>query len=391
MKNLIYLFFIAVITLVMSACHKGLRDNNLNQTGLLDQKGNIIKDTLIYTNVANFKSNIPIWATNSMVEYVIETIVENNNTNYRIKYKTDYITKSLPEDSTDYYKIYVPLAASGSDYHTVNYKDTNELKQLWLDQIMRKGAVDGRVFAIRNRENDRGYWYENKSFQSSNPYSHDGIKDYYYFMDNGDIVYKGGDKSSKNKDILVKKFVGAVIVDYRKVTQRTEDSEIKEADKIEHTGKYTVGGIYKMAIGVNDARERFGSSREPTDGVYDFIACRKKIWFKYNLTEEDKTTFIRQFYSTEFIEVLVLNPYGNEKWENCMGLDSYYAYYGDYRQGEGAYPVKGFTVDNMPFMTDENLYLGQRPEDIIPLLTHTTTFTDSSRKWKFLAMPGHKY
>ena len=54
-------------------------------------------------------------------------------------------------------------------------------------------------------------------------------------------------------------------------------------------------------------------------------------------------------------------------------------------------PVDGFTAENIPYMTDEYTYLAQRPEYVVPMLNHTTTFTDSTRRWKFLAMPGHKY
>ena len=394
MKKIIYPFLIVVITaVILSGCNNGIVDKDLNQTGLLDQNGNIIRDTLIYTNVAKFKGNIPIWATNSRGIYSIETTEEKDGTSYTVKYKTNYITAYLPDSLTDYYKLRIPWAASGSEYHTVSYKDTNRLKQLWLAQIFRKGASDGKVFAIRNRGNNRGYWFEKekKNFQEE----HNGRYDYYYFKDNGDIVYKGGDNVNTNKEIVVKRFVGATIVDYRKVTERTADSKIRAADKIRNTGEYTVGAIYKMAIDVNEARERFANANWSTtggcDGTYDFIAARKEIWFWYNGVEEDKTTFIRHFYSTDFMEILVLNPHANEGNKDCLGVDGYYAYYGDYRQGEGSMPVKGFTADNIPWMTDENLYLAKRPEWIVPLLTHTVTYTDSSRHWCFLAMPGYKY
>ena len=190
----------------------------------------------------------------------------------------------------------------------------------------------------------------------------------------------------------MKRFVGAVIVDYRKVTDRTDwHNNNYAADKIEHTGEYTIGGIYKMAITVNEARNKFAGDG-PTDGAYDFIAARKMIWFFNNDFVQDKSLFVRQFYTTDFIEVLVLNRYRDWEPERCLGVDAYYAYYGDYRVGEGANPpINGFTHENMPYMTDEKLYLGQRPEYVIPLLTHTTTFADASRDWKFMAMPGHKY
>ena len=134
---------------------------------MLDQNGDIVSNTFIYTN-------------------------------------SGYVAPELPFDATEYYRIFVPYS-KGSGYHTVNYKDTNKLKQLWLDQIQRKGENDGKVFAIRNRANDR----DMNNFQNS----HNGREDYYYFADNGDIYYKGGDKTNTTGSILIKRFVGAVIVD----------------------------------------------------------------------------------------------------------------------------------------------------------------------------------
>ena len=376
MKNLIYLFVIIVMTLTINTCAKVLEKDNLSQTGLLDQNGNLIKDTLIYTNRVSFTGNIPIWATNKKFDSVIK-----DGNDYEIKYPDNVISPNLPDSPTDYYRIFVPY--SGKDYYTISYKDTNRLKELWLNHIFRRGRSDGKVFAIRNRGNNR----DKDNFQKE----HEGRQDYYYFKDNGDIVYKGGDKNNKTGETLMKKFVGAVIVDYRKVTERTAWDNNYEADKIEHTGEYTIGGIYKMAINVNEARNKFAGNGA-TDGAYEFIAARKMIWFFNNDFVQDKSLFVRQFYSTDFIEVLVLNPYANEENSHCMGVDAYYAYYGDYRAGEGTNPpINGFTHENIPYMTDENVYFGKRPEYVIPLLTHTTTFTDGSRGWKFLAIPGHKY
>ena len=385
MRRLIYLFLIAVITVAILSCAKSVADKNLNQTGMFDQSGNLISDTLIYTNQLTFTGNIPIWATNIKIGYIIKTnIVNITKTNYQVSYESNYYLPSYPERPTDYYRVRLPYAG-GSDYYTVSYRDVQTLKQLWLNQIKRKGAGDGRVFAIRNKENNGGFLNENDHFQSL----HDGRYDYYYFKDNGDIVYKGGDKNSKTGETLVKRYIGAVIVDYRTVEKRWNQSSIHEPDKIKNTGEWTIGAIYKMAITVNEARDRFASSDGLTDGVYDFIAARKEWWYWKTPTAEDKTVFERQYYNTDFLEVLVLNPHANENWESCLGIDAYYAYYGDYRAKSGEVPVKGFTEKNMPYMTDEYAYLGQRPEYIVSLLNHTTTFTDASRRWKYLAVPGH--
>ena len=393
-KKVIYLFFITIISAAMFSCSSGLKSKNLNQTGLLDQNGNIIKDTLVYTNKVNFRTAIPSWATNMRMDYTIVTnVVGVTNTNFQVIYGSNAYFPNLPSSPTDYYMINVPWANGEKDnYVTVSYKDVDKLNELWFDQINRRGAGDGRVFAIRNRDNDRGYWYDGKKpFQEAHPYSYDGRYDYYYFADNGDIVYKGGDKNNKNKNIVVKKFAGAVIVDYRKVSRRWNETSHHAPDIYRNTGEWTIGGIYKMGIAYDEAKNRFADGDEPTDGVYEFIVARKKWWYWKTSTAEEATIFERQYYSTDFMEVLVLNPHNNEGWDYCLGVDAYYAYYGNYKASGGAMPVDGFTAENIPYMTDEYTYLAQRPEYVVPMLNHTTTFTDSTRRWKFLAMPGHKY
>ena len=386
MRKLIYLFVITVIIPMIGiiSCADNI-PTNLQQTGLLDQSGNLITNTLAKTNILYFTGNIPAWATNDRFDYTITT---NTNSDIEIKYTNEVIYPNYPEDASDYYSIIVPYA--GKTYYTVSYKDTNRLKQLWLEQIKRKGQGDGKVFAIRNRANNR----DMNNFQNLHNHNGESRYDYYYFKDNGDIVYKGGDKNVWDKEYVMKKLVGAVIVNYRKITYRTRpwQGDYFE-DKWENTGEWTVGAIYKMAIPVNEARELFASSGA-TDGAYDFIACRKQYYYSWvgkNFTE-DKVTVIRQFNNTNFMEVLVLNRHRDwDDMQGCLGVDAYYAYYGDYRSKEGDLNPGGFTAENYPYMTDERLYLGKRPEDIIQQLTHTTTFADATRNWSFMAMPGHKY
>ena len=121
------------------------------------------------------------------------------------------------------------------------------------------------------------------------------------------------------------------------------------------TVELTIGVVYKMAITIKDARDKFANPHRGStggcDGVYDFIAARKWIWFFNNDFVQDKVVFRRQYYDTNFLGVFVLNPH-----------------------------------------IEENTYcLGQRPEYIIPLLHHTTTFTDASHWWRFLALPEDRY
>ena len=390
MKKNIYTFITAVIvaSILMVSC-ADKTDNNLNQTGLIDQRGNLITNTLIKTNIAHFSGTIPIWATNGKYDYIITTNISSDSgrdsSDIEIKYTNNVIIPNEPEDPSEYYKIFVPY--SRTTYHTVSYKDTNRLKQIWLEQIFRKSHSDGKVFAIRNRDNNRDI----DNFQNLHNHNGEQRYDYYYFNDDGDIVYKGGDKTRWQEEIIVKRFVGAVIVDYRKLIKRTYESlPYKQFDQIEHTGEWTVGGIYQMSVTVNEARERFKGAQF-LDGVYDFIAARKAIWLKDHNGIQYKTTFLRQFYSINFMEVLVLNPYGNEGNANCLGVDAYYAYFGDGTDAEGVSMPKGFTPENIPYMQDPKIYLARRPESVVALLTHTTTFTDAGRNFKYLAMPGHKY
>ena len=390
MKKLIICFFIliAIISVVIS-CSENLKTDDLNKTGLLDKSGNLITNTLAKTNILHFTGNIPIWATNGNFDYIIITNKEDKD-NIEIKYTNEVIWPDYPEDASDFYKIFVPY--SGIDYYTVSYKDTNRLKKLWLDQIFRKRQNDGKVFAIRNRFNDGGIF--NNEFQKQR--GPQARYDYYYFKDNGDIVYKGGDKTYYTKEILVKRFVGAVIVDYRKIKERSKPEEGSFiADKVENTGEWTVGAIYKMAIDVNEARDMFcepnwNTVKGPGDkeGAYNFIGIGKIV--ASNRTSVALLT--RQFYNTNFMEVLVLNPYSDGRGSSeTLGIDSYHAYYGDYHSEPGELNVKGFTHENYPYMTDENLYLAHRPEDIVPMLNFSISFTSIIYNWKFLAIPGHRY
>ena len=364
-KKMVLFLSAAIFMVMVVGCADDNLNQNLNQTGVFDQNGNLITNTLIYTNRVSFNGNIPKWATNLKVDFVVITnITDVTNTNVQIIYDTNYYLPNLPESATDYYQIYFPYAVKGDEFVTVSYKDMTKIKQLWLDQLFRKSEDDGRVFAIRNRDNNRGYWYEVLSFQD--PVEYKGREDYYYFADNGDIVYKGGDKDNKHGETVIKKFAGAALVNYRSRNKNNEN-----------TGILTIGGIYKMAIDVNDARSKFKGGGA-AEGVYDFIAAR------------NGKKFLRQYYSTEFIEILVFNPFGNSAGiyrDGCMSLDSYYAYYGTDNR-EGAYPVKGFEPDNIPYMTEEHLYIAKRPEWIIPYLNKWTFFSESNG-WKYLVMPGY--
>ena len=388
MRKLINLFLVIATAVSFGMISCAENENNLSQTGLFDQNGNLITDTVILTNIVWVTNNIDVWIGKGGVH----RITTNLDGSVKVEYTTNVLSPNLPEKPTDLYRIHVPFAGSGDGYYTVNYKDINKLNELWLAQIQRKGPNDGKVFAIRNRGNNRNV----NNFQ--NP--HNGRLDYYYFDDNGDIYYKGGDRGSKSAETLMKTFEGAIIVDYRKVSRRWTQSTTRKDDTIVNTGQWTVGAIYRNALDIHTAKEKFAEDEgDATDGAYDFIAARRLVYTFFNEAGGWQSWFVfeRQYYSKGFIEVLVLNPHtriwdkDGENNDNTLGVDSYYAYYGHGSGTAAEYGMPGFQEWNMPYMISPRIYLAQRPEYTVPLLSHTTTFTDDSRNWCYLAIPGHKY
>lgn len=381
MRKIIYgLFLIASMSVAFIACADRDLNQNLSETGLIDQNGNIVTNTLTVTNWVHITNEIDLWVTN-----IIDAdgngpwvSVTNNVTN--VIWETNVVVPNLPDKPTDNYKIYVPWAGKGDGYYTVNYKDTARLKQLWLDQVQRKGVGDGRVFAIRNKANNRGEY----DFQKVHKDGNFEAADYYYFNANGDIVYKPD-------NTVIKRFKGAVIVSTRNSTEKKFGSGGNWGGVVKYswrdTGIYTVGAIYEMAIGTLDAKAKYGwdaTGNDPfKDGVFDFIAARMKLETFNNGIVWANNMFQRQ-YLEGFIEVLVMNPEENENWKNCAAVHSYYAYYGNFDE------ANFFTEENLPYMTNPNVYLGERPEYVVPLLSRTTSFTDgaSGRGWCYLFMPG---
>ena len=393
MKKLSYLF---LITIIAVSCADKI-DSNLNQTGLIDQNGNLITNTLVKTNILHFTGNIPAWSTNLNVDYVFIT----NSNGVEIKYEENILSPNLPDKPTDYYKIYVPYGVSGDGYITVSYKDTNKLNQLWFDQINRKAYNDGKVFAIRNKENNR----DENNFQNRHAQGNYTAQDYYYFNDNGDIVWKEDNR-------IIKKFVGAIVTEYRDVNKYFGDWSggwggaewagyphgyaIKEY-KWKQRGVLTVGGVYANTLTTEDARRIYiGRARgdryldegdDPfKDGVFNFITYRQRIETFNNGFALAANMFERQYITQNFIEIFVMDPEDNLGYENAAGVYSYYAYFAKFSY------VEGFTSENRPYMTNQKIYLAQRPEYTTPLLTHSAAFTDGHRhpKWHFLFMPGHK-
>lgn len=378
---------VASIIVVMSfvACADKDLKTNMFETGLIDQSGNVVGGTLISTNVFWVTNEIDMWVTNIVDESgkPPSVTVTNNVTN--IVWVTNATVPNLPTDPSAMYRLYVPWAGKGDGYYTVNYKDTAKLKQLWLDQVQRKGVGDGKVFAIKNRANNR----DANNFQKVHKDGNFEAADYYYFNANGDIVYKPD-------NAVIKRFKGAVIVTKRNNTKRQFGSGGNWGGVVkytwEDTGVYTVGAIYEMAIGTADAKAKYGwdaTGKDPfKDGVYDFIAARMQLETFNNGVVWANNLFERQ-YTEGFIEVLVMNPEENEgRKDNSAAVHSYYAYYGVFNVTGPYDGCPGFTEQNVPFMTDPNKYLGERPEYVVPLLTHSTRFTDNNRSWNYLFIPG---
>ena len=132
MKKLIYLFLTITIAALIGiiSCAKD-EANNMSQTGLLDQNGNIISGTLIRTNRIWVTNYVEKWTTNAG----IHDITTNDDGSIKIEYITNIFYPNLPENATDLYRIYVPFAGVGDGYYTVDYRDYNGLKPLWLSLI----------------------------------------------------------------------------------------------------------------------------------------------------------------------------------------------------------------------------------------------------------------
>ena len=104
----------------------------------------------------------------------VSNITTNADGSIEIEYWTNVLTPNLPDNPTDLYRIYVPFAGKRDGYYTMDYRDYNGLKQIWLDQVNRKGASDGKVFFIRNKANNGNY----ENFQDKHTDGNYSARDY---------------------------------------------------------------------------------------------------------------------------------------------------------------------------------------------------------------------
>ena len=313
---------------------------------------------------------------------------------------------SLPDDNTNsttddnkpfqddnpnnYYKVRVPFGVGGDGYTNVSYKDTNKLKQLWFDQISRKAVNDGKVFAIRNKANNR---YAN-NFQNRHTHGEYSAQDYYYFNENGDIVWKEDNQ-------IIKKFMGAVIIEYRDINiERGHINLMGFNDNMKaiiniswsKRGEYTVGAIYANTLTTEQAREKYDGDNPFKEGVFDFVTYRHNVETYHGGFSYQNNLFERQYINPGFIEVFVMYDFGDHGLDGAATVHSYYAYHGiyNYYKEYANHPGIYFTPQNMPYMTNHNLYLGQKPDFIDKHLNHSAQFSDSWRNKEFKFMPGHR-
>ena len=279
-------------------------------------------------------------------------------------------TPNKPDEVTnqnyvwDYYRVYVPFAAKNSDgynMYIVSYRDGETLKRLWLEQLQRKGETDGKHFYIRNGNNTQSI----ENFKSGG--------EYYFFDGNGDMYYK-------KLNLKIKELVGAVIVKLRSGSL---------------DGVYTVGGLYRISI----ARDEYMAIANTNNDNQSF---RKVISPDY-LYHYEQLTWLDSAYDKQGdmerqkgdLDIMVLNngyKYNNDKE---FGFDSYLYYGGNNRD-----------YWNIHYFTNENVYLGARPEYITQILKFggfTINYSDrtkdrngqypnrtSFKDYNFAFLPGEK-
>ena len=380
MKKSIYLVLILIIVLATAIACKS-KPTQLSQftteTGLIDEAtGKVWTNGFIETDTVTATEETLRGYTNLAPVKEIITQYVKGETQYIIKYVTNETVAQLPDKPGAKYRISVLWPEGGSEargiFVDVDYRDTARLNRLWLEQINREGAKDGKVFAIRNGRNPYGI----EDFQKSLPAKDENgnLQDYYYFDSKGNIYYKPDNR-------LIKKFVGAIIVPRIYVTKKNYGF----ADSVTHeygvSKEYTVGALYKMAISGDEANSIYGRGSSARNAVHTFIEADITLSKFWNGAYYENIFFQRQFPAGA-LEVLVMNPDGNEGIKGAAGIDSYYVWWEGNDRNEDKYNK----------MLNEKLYLAERPEFTFPQFTRYVVFSDSGNTpwWCFMFMPGHK-
>ena len=379
MKKSIYLLLILIVVLATAIACKS-KPTQLSQftteTGLIDEAtGKVWTNGFIETDTVTATEETLRGYTNLAPVKEIVTQYVKGETQYIIKYVTNETVAQLPDKPGTKYRISVLWTESSEArgiFVDVDYRDTARLNRLWLEQINREGAKDGKVFAIRNGRNPYGI----EDFQKSLPAKdeNEDLQDYYYFDSKGNIYYKPDNR-------LIKKFVGAIIVPRIYVTKKNYGF----ADSVTHeygvSKEYTVGAIYKMAISGQEAESIYGRGGSARNAVHTFIEADITLSKFWNGAYYENIFFQRQFPAGA-LEVLVMNPDGNEGIKGAAGIDSYYVWWEGNDRNEDKYNK----------MLNEKLYLGERPEFTFPQFTRYVVFSDSGNTpwWCYMFMPGHK-
>lgn len=379
MKKSIYLLLILIVVLATAIACKS-KPTQLSQftteTGLIDEAtGKVWTNGFIETDTVTATEETLRGYTNLAPVKEIITQYVKGETQYIIKYVTNETVAQLPDKPGTKYRISVLWTESSEArgiFVDVDYRDTARLNRLWLEQINREGAKDGKVFAIRNGRNPYGI----EDFQKSLPAKdeNEDLQDYYYFDSKGNIYYKPDNR-------LIKKFVGAIIVPRIYVTKKNYGF----ADSVTHeygvSKEYTVGAIYKMAISGQEAESIYGRGSSARNAVHTFIEADITLSKFWNGAYYENIFFQRQFPAGA-LEVLVMNPDGNEGIKGAAGIDSYYVWWEGNDRNEDKYNK----------MLNEKLYLAERPEFTFPQFTRYVVFSDSGNTpwWCFMFMPGHK-
>ena len=377
-KHIYILTALAIIVSVYTMACKS-KPTQLSQfseeTGLIDEAtGKIWTNSFIETDTVTATEETLRGYTNLAPVKEIITQYVKGETQYIIKYVTNETVAQLPDKPGAKYRISV-LWTEGEArgiFVDVDYRDTARLNRLWLEQINREGAKDGKVFAIRNGRNPYGI----EDFQKSLPAKDENgnLEDYYYFDSKGDIYYKPDNR-------LIKKFVGAIIVPRIYVTKKNYGF----ADSVTHeygvSKEYTVGALYKMAISGDEANSIYGRGSSARNAVHTFIEADITLSKFWNGAYYENIFFQRQFPAGA-LEVLVMNPDGNEGIKGAAGIDSYYVWWEGNDRNEDKYNK----------MLNEKLYLAERPEFTFPQFTRYVVFSDSGNTpwWCYMFMPGHK-
>ena len=377
MKKSIYLLLILIVVLATAIACKS-KPTQLSQftteTGLIDEAtGKVWTNGFIETDTVTATEETLRGYTNLAPVKEIVTQYVKGETQYIIKYVTNETVAQLPDKPGTKYRVSVLWTdGEANDIFDVDYRDTARLNRLWLGQINREGAKDGKVFAIRNGRNPYGI----EDFQKSLPAKDENgnLEDYYYFDSKGNIYYKPDNR-------LIKKFVGAIIVPRIYVTKKNYGFNDSVTHEYGVSKEYTVGALYKMAISGDEANSIYGRGSSARNAVHTFIEADITLSKFWNGAYYENIFFQRQFPAGA-LEVLVMNPGGNEGIKGAAGIDSYYWWWEGPDRNEVKYES----------MLDERLYLGERPEFTFPTFGRFVVFSDSGNTpwWCFMFMPGHK-